>query len=89
MGEGLRGGSPALSKPATGSRPASEASAPPASADRDIRFRAGTSVTHPRYGRGTIVRREGEGENAKITISFPGFGLKKLIEKFAGLKVSK
>ena len=57
--------------------------------ERDIRFRTGTSVTHPRYGRGTIVRREGEGDNAKITISFPGHGLKKLIEKFAGLKVSK
>lgn len=89
LGEGLRSGPPAVSKPAAGSRPASGGAAAPASGERDIRFRAGTSVTHPRYGRGTIVRREGEGENAKITISFPGFGLKKLIEKFAGLKVSK
>ncbi|MCL4783099.1 MAG: UvrD-helicase domain-containing protein [Bryobacterales bacterium] len=58
-------------------------------AERDSRFRTGSSVVHPRYGRGTIVRREGEGENAKITISFPGHGLKKLVEKFAGLKVAK
>ncbi len=65
---------------------ASKALAP---GERDIRFRTGASVTHPRYGRGTIVRREGDGENAKITISFPGHGLKKLVEKFAGLKVAK
>lgn len=72
-------------------RPAAKAAVFPATAagERDIRFRTGSSVTHPRYGRGTIVRREGEGENAKITISFPGHGLKKLVEKFAGLKVAK
>jgi DNA helicase-2/ATP-dependent DNA helicase PcrA len=82
-------GPQAPAKPPAGTRSSSEASASPASPERDIRFRAGTSVTHPRYGRGTIVRREGEGDNAKVTISFPGYGLKKLIEKFAGLKVSK
>jgi DNA helicase II / ATP-dependent DNA helicase PcrA len=32
------------------------------------------------------MRREGEGEDAKLTISFPGYGLKKIIEKFAGIK---
>jgi DNA helicase-2/ATP-dependent DNA helicase PcrA len=42
-------------------------------------------VVHPKYGSGTIVRREGEGDDAKITVNFPGFGLKKLIEKYAGL----
>lgn len=56
---------------------------------RETRFRAGASVIHPRYGRGTIVRRDGEGDNAKIIISFPGHGLKKLVEKFAGLKSTK
>ena len=48
--------------------------------------KAGSTVTHPKYGRGVIVRREGEGEDAKLTVSFPGHGLKKLIEKYAGLK---
>jgi DNA helicase-2/ATP-dependent DNA helicase PcrA len=33
-----------------------------------------------------IVRREGEGENTKLTINFPGYGQKKMIEKFAGLE---
>jgi len=32
------------------------------------------------------VRREGEGDDAKLTVSFPGHGLKKLVEKYAGLK---
>ena len=45
----------------------------------------GTRVKHPKYGVGLIVRREGDGDKAKLTISFPGFGQKKLIEKFAGL----
>jgi DNA helicase-2/ATP-dependent DNA helicase PcrA len=48
--------------------------------------KAGTTVEHPKYGRGTIVRREGDGDDAKLTVSFPGYGLKKLIEKYAGLK---
>jgi DNA helicase-2/ATP-dependent DNA helicase PcrA len=48
--------------------------------------RTGTTVEHPKYGTGTVVRREGEGDNAKITVNFPGFGLKKLVEKYAGLK---
>jgi DNA helicase-2/ATP-dependent DNA helicase PcrA len=48
--------------------------------------RAGMTVVHPKYGAGTVVRREGDGEDAKITVNFPGVGLKKLVEKYAGLK---
>ena len=48
--------------------------------------RTGMTVEHPKYGTGTVVRREGEGDDAKITVSFPGYGLKKLVEKYAGLK---
>jgi len=50
--------------------------------------RAGVTVEHPKYGTGTVVRREGEGDSAKITVNFPRFGLKKLVEKYAGLKRS-
>jgi DNA helicase-2/ATP-dependent DNA helicase PcrA len=48
--------------------------------------RAGMTVQHPKYGTGMVVRREGDGDDAKITVNFPRFGLKKLIEKYAGLK---
>jgi DNA helicase-2/ATP-dependent DNA helicase PcrA len=50
--------------------------------------RAGMTVEHPKYGTGMVVRREGDGEDAKITVNFPRYGLKKLIEKYAGLKRS-
>ena len=46
----------------------------------------GTVVEHPKYGTGTIVRREGEGDDAKVTVIFQRYGMKKLVEKYAGLK---
>jgi DNA helicase-2/ATP-dependent DNA helicase PcrA len=49
-------------------------------------FRPGQKVKHPKYGEGTVYRREGEGEDAKITVQFPRFGLKKLVEKYAQLE---
>jgi DNA helicase-2/ATP-dependent DNA helicase PcrA len=49
-------------------------------------FRAGAMIRHPKYGRGTVLRREGDGEDAKLTVSFPGYGLKKLVEKYAGIQ---
>ena len=47
----------------------------------------GSSVESSKYGRGTIIRIEGTGEDAKVTVSFPGYGLKKLIAKYAGIKI--
>jgi DNA helicase-2/ATP-dependent DNA helicase PcrA len=49
-------------------------------------FRPGQRVKHPKYGEGIVYQREGEGENAKITVKFPRFGLKKLVEKYAQLE---
>jgi DNA helicase-2/ATP-dependent DNA helicase PcrA len=49
-------------------------------------FRPGQRVRHPKYGEGMVYRREGDGENAKITVQFPKFGLKKLVEKYAQLE---
>jgi DNA helicase-2/ATP-dependent DNA helicase PcrA len=49
-------------------------------------LKVGTRVRHAKYGVGLIVKREGEGDNAKLTINFPGYGHKKMIEKFAGLE---
>lgn len=46
---------------------------------------AGSHVKHDKYGRGLVLRREGSGDNVKLTVSFPGFGQKKLIEKYANL----
>ncbi|HZY62138.1 MAG TPA: UvrD-helicase domain-containing protein [Edaphobacter sp.] len=49
-------------------------------------LRQGMRVRHPKYGEGTIFRREGEGEDAKITVQFQQHGVKKLVEKFAQLE---
>ncbi|MGA8540255.1 MAG: UvrD-helicase domain-containing protein [Terriglobales bacterium] len=49
-------------------------------------FRPGQKVKHPKYGEGTVYRREGDGEDAKITVQFPRFGLKKLVERYAQLE---
>jgi DNA helicase-2/ATP-dependent DNA helicase PcrA len=76
--------------PAPGQRPPGPVAPParPAAAAAPVRkaARTGMTVEHPKYGTGTVVRREGEGEDAKITVSFPRYGLKKLVEKYAGLK---
>ncbi len=49
-------------------------------------FKPGQRVIHPKYGEGTVYKREGDGEDAKITVQFPRFGLKKLVEKYAQLQ---
>jgi len=91
---------PGLKPPPAGTRAASPApprfiapkpvSAVPAAAAVPRRgggVRAGATVAHPKYGKGLVLRKEGEGDEAKITVSFPGHGLKKLIAKYASLRV--
>ncbi|HXI39177.1 MAG TPA: UvrD-helicase domain-containing protein [Bryobacteraceae bacterium] len=67
-------------------QPIPSRSLPQASPPTKKPARTGMTVEHPKYGTGTVVRREGEGDDAKITVSFPRYGLKKLVEKYAGLK---
>jgi DNA helicase-2/ATP-dependent DNA helicase PcrA len=59
---------------------------PPATPTGRKGFRPGQKVRHPKYGEGTVYQREGEGEDAKITVQFPRFGLKKLVERYAQLE---
>ena len=58
----------------------------PHAVTRTPRFRQGQSVMHDRFGYGTVLRVEGAGEDAKLTVSFPGRGATRLLAKFAGLK---
>ncbi len=53
---------------------------------KESRWKLGTRVRHPKYGLGTVVGCEGEGENTKLTVSFPGYGQKKMVEKYASLE---
>lgn len=52
-------------------------------------LRSGATVIHDQYGLGTVLRVEGDGEEAKLTVSFQGKGLKKLIAKYAKLKIQE
>jgi DNA helicase-2/ATP-dependent DNA helicase PcrA len=49
-------------------------------------FVPGSYVKHAKYGRGLVLRREGVGDSLKLTVTFPGYGQKKLVEKYAGLE---
>ncbi|HEX5235167.1 MAG TPA: UvrD-helicase domain-containing protein [Silvibacterium sp.] len=68
--------------PAPKSRPRLEIPAPTGSTG----VKSGQRVRHPKYGEGIVFRREGDGEDAKITVQFSKFGVKKLVEKFAQLE---
>jgi DNA helicase II / ATP-dependent DNA helicase PcrA len=49
-------------------------------------LKQGSRVRHPKYGEGIVFRREGDGDDAKITVQFQEHGVKKLVEKFAQLE---
>jgi DNA helicase-2/ATP-dependent DNA helicase PcrA len=49
-------------------------------------YPVGTKVRHHIFGTGKVQRCEGEGEEAKVTVSFLGVGTKKLAIKFAKLE---
>ena len=75
---------PAPPRPtAGGGRPSASSSS---SSSAAAGFTPGMHVKHPKYGRGLVLRREGVGDGAKLLVSFPGFGQKKLVEKYAGLE---
>ena len=46
----------------------------------------GRKVRHPSYGVGTIVAVEGDDEDRRVSVSFPGRGTKKFIERYAQLE---
>jgi DNA helicase-2/ATP-dependent DNA helicase PcrA len=75
-----------------GANSASASSRSALNADRDVRapgtndILPGSYVRHAKYGRGLVLRREGTGDQTKFTVSFPGYGQKKLIEKYANLE---
>ncbi|MEG3037265.1 MAG: DNA helicase PcrA [Clostridia bacterium] len=47
----------------------------------------GVTVEHKKFGIGKIKKVEKEGGDSKIEIEFEGFGMKRMMAKFAGLKI--
>ncbi len=77
------------SPPAFSSAPAADAGGlePARAGVAAGQMRPGARVRHPLFGVGTVLRREGDGDDLKVTVSFPGVGAKKLVARFAGLEV--
>jgi DNA helicase-2/ATP-dependent DNA helicase PcrA len=46
----------------------------------------GQKVRHPKYGVGTIVGVEGDDNDRRLSVSFPGRGIKKFVERYAQLE---
>jgi DNA helicase-2/ATP-dependent DNA helicase PcrA len=53
----------------------------------DSMLQIGVSVIHPHWGEGVILFREGSGENLTLTVVFRGGVKKKLLVKYADLKI--
>ena len=54
---------------------------------KDAKLEVGTMVEHVRFGKGRIAKIEGVGADTKAEINFENGGLKKLLLRFAKLKV--
>ena len=52
-----------------------------------IELPTGTKVEHQRFGKGVVIQVEGAGNDKKATIKFSGVGEKKLLLRFAKLKI--
>jgi DNA helicase-2/ATP-dependent DNA helicase PcrA len=50
-------------------------------------YYTGAVVRHAKFGLGTVQRSEGAGDDLKISVSFPGHGVKTLSVKYANLEV--
>jgi DNA helicase-2/ATP-dependent DNA helicase PcrA len=49
-------------------------------------YGVGTQVQHQHFGRGVVQKREGEGEQLKLTVLFRDHGSKKILAKFAPMQ---
>jgi ATP-dependent DNA helicase UvrD/PcrA len=48
----------------------------------------GARVRHAKYGIGTVIEVEGEGQDRRLTVSFQDYGPKKLLERYANLQLA-
>lgn len=74
-------------KPKANMKPVAQAKITNQSNGEDVELTADKIVVHDRFGRGKVIRLEGEPGNVKATILFDHAGEKKLLLNFAKLKV--
>ncbi len=76
------GGKAGVTRPGALARPAMEIATPGGATG----LKRGDRVRHAKYGEGSVMMREGDGEDTKLSVVFDRHGLKKLMEKFANLR---
>jgi DNA helicase-2/ATP-dependent DNA helicase PcrA len=80
--------------PATAQRIPARRASSPSPAFRSSAFKRGKNadpmlgrkVRHPEFGVGTVVGVEGDEDDRRVSVSFPGRGTKKFIERYAQLQ---
>jgi DNA helicase-2/ATP-dependent DNA helicase PcrA len=55
--------------------------------ERGSKLFSGAVVMHQEYGKGRVLRIEPVGKDFKITVQFPGVGIKKIYESYAKLRL--
>ncbi len=63
------------------------AAAEPPKATNNIQLEAGNKVEHMRFGKGKVLKIDGVGQDKKAEIDFENGGIKKLLLRFAKLKM--
>ncbi len=71
---------------ATVSRPVSHRRLGTPISSNDSGYTLGQRVRHPKFGEGTIVNMEGDGEHSRLQIAFQGEGIKWLVAAYARLE---
>ncbi|MCC6712069.1 MAG: UvrD-helicase domain-containing protein [Candidatus Dadabacteria bacterium] len=70
------------SKASTRRSARASSAAPPPPKPGNSRYKPGQKIHHPSFGPGTITKVEGEGDTAKVTVSFLAHGVKKIIAAY-------
>jgi DNA helicase-2/ATP-dependent DNA helicase PcrA len=81
-----RGGRTPYGRPAAGARGAAGGAAGKSAATKNPLI--GKRVRHLKFGIGTIIEVDGDGEDRRITVSFQDYGPKKLLERYANLQLA-
>jgi DNA helicase-2/ATP-dependent DNA helicase PcrA len=82
----VRRGPVPAARPTQRSSPTSSFGRPAARRGGDANPLLGQRVRHPEYGVGTIVGVEGDEDDRRLSVTFPGRGTKKFVERYAQLQ---
>src|SRR5438309_1592251 len=82
----VRRGPVPAARQAQRSSPTSSFGRPPVRRAADANPLLGQRVRHPEYGVGTIVGVEGDEDDRRLSVTFPGRGTKKFVERYAQLQ---